>query len=224
MRREVWSATTSVRNKPSSVASLAAIRSAIRVSAVSVAWSAVSTVLAVALGVVSGTGVLVAFGAIGAVDGLGSATLVYHFRHALRHESISDELEVLAHRVVLVGLLTAGVAAVIGGLAGLLTGHAGEPRSPELAIAAVSAIVLTLLSVQKQSIAGRVESRALLSDGHLSGIGAAQAAVALGGIALSELLGWTAMDPIATMLVGIVAISVAVKTWSSARRSQEGRL
>ncbi len=90
------------------------VNSALVVSVQSVAWTVAASSAAVALGIQTGTAVLVAFGAIGIVDAIGSIALVYHFHHGMRHDELSEELERLAHSVVLVGLFLVGCAAIIG--------------------------------------------------------------------------------------------------------------
>ena len=189
------------------------VNSALVVSAQSVAWTVAASTAAVALGIRSGTAVLVAFGAIGIVDAIGSIALVYHFHHGIRHDELSEELERLAHRVVLVGLLLVGCAAIIGGLLRLTMEQSSEPSAVGVALAAVSFVALVALSARKQRIARRVSSNALLSDGHLSAIGATQAAVALAGTAATLWFSWHWADAAATTIVGCVAATLAIFTW-----------
>ncbi|MDQ1423264.1 MAG: hypothetical protein QOD72_762, partial [Acidimicrobiaceae bacterium] len=184
------------------------------VSAQSVVSTVVASSAAIALGLGSHTAVLVAFGAIGFVDAIGSVALMYHFRHALRHDRLSDHLEKLSHRIVLVGLLLVGSAAIIGGLTRLVMDQSSEPSNAGVALAATSLVVLTVLSARKQSIARRVSSNALRSDGHLSGIGAMQAGVTLAGTAVTRWVGWQWADAAATAVVGCVAATLALVTWS----------
>jgi len=55
------------------------LRAGLRVSAVSIAWTLSSSVAAVAIGIATGSLVLIAFGLTGVLDAAGSATLVVHF-------------------------------------------------------------------------------------------------------------------------------------------------
>jgi hypothetical protein len=84
--REVWSAR--VGRRPEEQHGEPQSRS-IRLarSLVSVVWTVIASSVAIALGITGNSAVLVAFGAIGFVDALGSVALVYHFRHALRTTS-----------------------------------------------------------------------------------------------------------------------------------------
>jgi divalent metal cation (Fe/Co/Zn/Cd) transporter len=182
------------------------------VSLTSVVWSVVASCVAIALGVTSDSAVLVAFGAIGFVDAAGSVALTYHFRHALRHDALSERLELIAHRVVVTGLFAVGIAAVVGGVVRLVRGDTSESSGPGTALAALSLVVLAALSARKQKLARRVGSDALLADGRLSGVGALQAGVTLFGTAAALALGWGWADAVAAGLVGLVAISIGVVT------------
>ena len=210
-----WRRVIEHEHRPSSESastSRAHVNSAFVVSAVSAAWTVAASSASVTLGVQSHTMVLVAFGAIGFVDAIGSIALVYHFRHALRHDRLSEALENAAHRIVLGGLLLVGCLAVIGGLARLATGGSGEASNAGILLAAASLLALTGLSARKRSLARRVSSNALRSDGHLSAIGAMQAAVTLVGTVATRWLAWHWADAAATTVVGCVAVTLAVVT------------
>lgn len=182
------------------------------VSMQSLVWTLCSSAVAVVIGVRSGTAVLIAFGAIGTVDALGSAALAYHFNHALHHDRLSDELERLAHRVVLVGLLVVGLAAVITGLVKAAQATPHEASIAGAVLAVLSLVALTALAGRKRRIARRIGSDALRSDSHLSTTGATLAAITLLGIAASRWLEWHWADGVATAAVGAGAALLAVFT------------
>ncbi|HEV7535472.1 MAG TPA: cation transporter, partial [Acidimicrobiia bacterium] len=165
---------------------------------------------------------LVAFGAIGFVDAIGSAALAYHFRHTLRHDAPSEQLERLAHRAVIIGLLVVGLGAVGGSVARLVGGESVEPSTVGVVLAAVSLVVLLALSARKLALAGPVGSPALRTDGHLSAVGAAQAGVTVVGAVVTRWFGWYWADAVAGTVLGCVAVTVAVATWAMERRTLPG--
>ncbi|MDQ1479733.1 MAG: hypothetical protein QOI44_594 [Actinomycetota bacterium] len=191
------------------------VRAAWLVSLQSVVWTVVASSIAIALGITGDSAVLIAFGAIGFVDAVGSIALVYHFRHALKHDEISDRLEKVAHRVVLIGLFVVGAGAVVLGCGRLAVRSAGGSSDAGTALAAVSLAVLIALSARKQSLGRRVGSDALVADGRLSGVGAMQAAVTLFGTVAARGLHWDWADAVAATLVGLVAIGVAIASRQS---------
>jgi divalent metal cation (Fe/Co/Zn/Cd) transporter len=195
------------------------VRAALAVSLASVVWTLLSSALAVVIGLGSHQIVLVAFGAVGVVDAVGSMALTYHFRHALRHDQLSERFESIAHRVVLTGLFSVGSAAVAIGAVRLAAGRSGGSSDAGVVLAGVSLVLLLVLSNAKRRIAGRIESSALRSDGHLSGVGATFAAITLAGTGLERWLGWHWTDATATMILGVIGVWLAVTTWRSERPS-----
>jgi divalent metal cation (Fe/Co/Zn/Cd) transporter len=190
------------------------VRAARRVSEVSVVWTVIASALAIALGVVSGSAVLTAFGAIGVVDAIGSIALVHHFRHALRAEELSDRFERRAHYIVIAGLGIIGATTIVASALRLVTHASADVSSAGTVVAAVSLGALTALSARKRWVAHRVGSRALLADAHLSTIGALQAAVALAGLVAAVWLGWKWADGVAAIAVGAVAVTLAILSWT----------
>jgi hypothetical protein len=180
------------------------LRQARVVSEVSATFSIVTSTLALATGIYASSVVLVALGAIGYVDACGSIALAHHFRHGLRNDALEDRFERRAHRIVKFGLLTVGAVTVVVSIIRLVTGASADSTVLGAIVAAVSAVVLMVLSFRKVRIAALVPSPALRSDGHLSAVGAAQAAVALAGIVFSA-------DAVAAAAVGCVAVVLGVQ-------------
>jgi divalent metal cation (Fe/Co/Zn/Cd) transporter len=225
VRREAWSARDgAMRNEPgpdeaSPIMNRRDVLAALWVSLASVVWTLLSSALAVTIGLGSHQIVLVAFGAVGVVDAVGSVALTYHFRHALRHDELSERFEKIAHRIVLTGLVSVGSAAIAIGAIRLATGHSGGSSDAGVVLAGVSLVLLLVLSSRKRRIARRIDSSALRSDGHLSGVGATFAAITLAGTGLERWLGWHWTDATATMILGVIAVWLAATTWRSERSS-----
>ena len=186
------------------------LRAAWLVSLQSIIWTVFASTAAIAIGASSGSGALVAFGAIGLVDALGSGALVYHFGHAIRHERVSAHREQVAHRIVVVGLVAVGLATIVVNVARLILASEGEASELGVLLAAISLLVLTALSARKRSIARRVSSSALRADGHLSAVGATLAAITLAGTVATQQFGWHWADAAAAILVGGIAMHLGV--------------
>lgn len=190
------------------------VRVARLLSVLSVAWTITAGCGAIVLGVREPSAALVAFGAVGFVDAAGSASLAYQFHHGLRHDALAAHLEAASHRVVAVGLLTVGLASVT--LGGVRLVRADESGSSWIgtALAGAALAVLLGLALGKVRVATRVRSGALRSDGHLSAVGAAEAAVTLvGAVTSSWGFGWA--DALAAIAVGSVAAVVGARSMAS---------
>ncbi|MCU1490334.1 MAG: cation efflux protein [Acidimicrobiaceae bacterium] len=191
------------------------LRSGVQVSAVSIGWTVFSSTVAVALGFTHGSLVLVAFGFTGVLDAIGSAVLVVHFRRALRHESISGRHEYVALRVVTTGLLLVGILTAVESVQHLVNKTASHGVPLGLVVAALSIVVLAVLSHRKRKLGRLIPSRALLADGWLSATGSLLALATVVGTGLTSLFGWWWADPTAAMIVALGAIGTAVAMWRS---------
>lgn len=193
------------------------VRSGLRVSVISLTWTLVAGFSAIAIGFVHRSLVLVSFGAIGLVDALGSAGLIVNFRHALRDEAISVLFERRAHTLVTAGMGTVGVATIGDSAYRLSTRPAPGSDLPGIVLAAVSIVVLTLLSRRKRHLGARIPSVALSADGWLSAIGAGLGVVALAGTGLETGLAWSWADPVGAIGVGAGALSLSIALFRGAR-------
>lgn len=187
-----------------------AVRSGLRASAASIGWTLCASAATLVFGLASRSVVLVAFGAVGLCDAAGSAALVVHFRHALRHEAISDHHERVAHRVVLAGLVIVGTATAAASVLRLAAGGRTHEPAAGIAVSAVSIAVLAALAWWKRRIAFRIPSQALLADSWLSLAGSLTATAAVLGTALNAVYGWWWIDPAAAITIALGALAVAV--------------
>lgn len=194
------------------------VRSAWRISALSAAWTIATSSLAIVLGVAQGSVTLVAFGAVGYLDALGSVVLVIHFLCSTRRLAMAERAERWAHWIIGSGLVAVGLAAVVVSAIRLLGGQEADGSAAGIVLSALSVVTLAVLSYRKQKIARRIGSAALLADGHLSGVGAMQAAVVLAGTLTTTQFGWRWVDPAAASAVGIFAIVLGCGTLRDARR------
>src|SRR5262249_4514124 len=113
-------------------------------------------------------------------------------------------------RVVRAGMFAVGAATVLLSIARLATGREGSAPVAGSMLAAISVVVLTVLSVRKVKLGRGVGSHALVVDGRVSGVGAVQAAIALLGLAATRWFdaGWA--DAAAAMVVGAAAALLAI--------------
>lgn len=205
---------------PRSAPTSQALRSALHVSWISVIWTIIASSSAVAAGLERGSLVLVVFGATSALDGAGSLTLAFHFRHAVANESVSTTRERLALRVVSGGLIAIGLFTIVESTRRLLGDSTTERSTLGIAVAAASVVVLTALTTWKRAAARQVRSKALAADGTLSATGAALAVVVLVGTAFSSRANLHWIDPATALIVAVLAAASGV----SALRSEERAL
>ena len=200
------------------------IRSGIRVSVASIVWTIAAGGGAIVAGLLGHSLVVIVFGLTGFADAAGSFTLVFHFRHALKHEAMSAARERLALRVVSGGLLAIGLFTIVESTRRLVVGSRAGDSAYGAGIAVASFVALGVLAAWKRAIARTVGSRALGADGLLSAIGAGLAFIAAVGATLAGRRHLSWIDPASSMVLAVIAVSVASGCFAEKKRSSSRRM
>ncbi|HUR77625.1 MAG TPA: cation transporter [Acidimicrobiales bacterium] len=187
------------------------VRAGLYASMASLAWTGTVSAAEITLGITHGVLSLIVFGLAGALDAVGSATLVVHFRHALRHDELADHHERRAALVVNGGLVALGAVTVLESARRLVTATSGEQTTAGVVVAVAAVVVLPALALWKIRIARRVGSHALRADGYLSATGALLAGVAIVGATLGTRDGLWWVDPAAALSIAGVAAAIGAK-------------
>jgi len=183
-------------------------KAALLVSQVSVAWTLVASAAAVVVGITSGALVLIAFGATGLLDAAGSYALIVTFRHAVLHDAVDPRRELLALRIIGVGLIVVGVVTGGESIRRLAAGSHASSSALGTAIAFASAFVLAGLTLRKMQLAARLDSPGLRADGWLSATGSMLAVITLAGTSLAGRASWA--DPSAALAVAVGAAGLGI--------------
>jgi divalent metal cation (Fe/Co/Zn/Cd) transporter len=183
------------------------IRDGLRASVASLTWTFLASSTAIGLGLARNSLVLVAFGAVGLLDAVGSFTLVVHFRHALRNDDLSERHERIALRVITIGMIVVGVLTIAQGIHRLADHGEAEGVPAGTVLAGASAVVLATLAARKLLVGRQIPSPALRADGWLSLMGSFLAAITVAGTGLNAALGWWWLDSVAAIVIAAVAIA-----------------
>lgn len=184
------------------------LRSALRVSAASAAWTLTASVAAIVLGLSNGSLALVSFGAVQLFDFAADVVLVVHFRAG----AAAEHLERVVLRVVAAGLFAVGCVTAVVSVVYLVNHAAADESLGSVVFAVASLVALTALAVRKRHLSVRLPSHALRADGNLTAVGAALAAVTVGGIVMAGAFDWWWADPAAALVIALGAIGVGART------------
>lgn len=179
-------------------------------SRLSVGWALFAGVTSIVAGLLAGSIALVGFGASSVVDGSASIVLIWRFHTERSEPHRVEQVEHLAARAIGVALLVVSTYLVVGAVISLRAGSGPERTPAGIALAASSMLVLPVLATRKIAIARGLRSRALRSDGVLSGAGALLAAATLAGLILDATLHWWWSDAVAALLIAAVLIREGV--------------
>ena len=178
---------------------------ALRLSMLSVAWAALSGTASLTLGVLDHSLAITGVGLNLLGDLAGSLALIWRFDQERRGSHRADGLERVARLVVGTSLGLVAVFLVVQSARRLVDGTRPSTDVGAILVAAASVVVLPPLARAKRRVGAALGSRALRGDGTLSGVGAAVALLAVAGLLVNRALGWWWADPVAALLVAVVA-------------------
>ena len=196
-------------------------RRALRLEYATIGWNVGEAFLTIGLGVAAGSLALIGFGSDSIIEIFASAVVVWHLIPG--HEVDHPERTALALR--LVGLAFAVLAVVLVSLSirDLVTGRRPDESPWGIIYLGVTAMVMFALARSKKLIATRLDSAPLRSEASMTFLDGILSAGTMLGLALNALFGWWWADPIAALLVGLVAANEARENWEEARELLEGQ-
>ena len=192
------------------------LRRALRLSAISVALSAVTGGIAVVVALATGALSLLGFGVDAVIDATASVALIVRFRIERDDPARAARAEHLAERAVGAALLALAAYLVYGAVRALIGGTHPELTIVGVVIPLVAIVLLPPLAVAKFRTARHLHSAALRADSFLTGVAAALGAVSLISLVLGEALDIHWADAVGALLMapviareGMVSIGLA---------------
>ena len=188
------------------------VQQALNLSYAAIAWTLVTGVVGVVVGVSAASTALVGTSADVLADMASSAVLVWRFRAEINGHPVGIKAEHIAERVAASALTVVAIGIAIAAGLRLISGEAAEESPLTLVIAIASMVVLPLFAVAKYRLAAEVPSPALKMDGHITLVGAGMAAITLVGLALTSAYDWAWADPSAALVVAALALAVGLRS------------
>ncbi|HJW21659.1 MAG TPA: cation transporter [Candidatus Limnocylindrales bacterium] len=177
------------------------LRRALELSALSVGFSGVVGILAVAVGLTSGRLALLGFGFDAAIDSIASVVLFWRFVIERTHPHHAERAESISEVIVSAVLVVLAIYLAYGAIQALASGAHPAATEVGVAISLVSLVVLPPLALAKRRVAIALRSGALRGDSILTGIAAILALVSLLGFVLTEALGVAGADAISGLVI-----------------------
>ncbi len=188
------------------------VRQALRLSALSIAWSGLAGSIAIYVALVSGSLSLLGFGADAVIDSVASGALVWRFRVESRQPDRAARVETLAERAVGLALIALALYLAFGSLRALAAQAHPEASVAGVALLLASTAVLPPLAIAKYRVAARLGSGALRADSILTAVAALLAVISLAAFAISDAFGLWWADAAAA---AVVAPIVLREGWNS---------
>ena len=176
--------------------------------AATITYNVVEAVVALAAGRAASSSALVGFGLDSVVEVASAATVAWQFAGP-DHEA----RERTALRVIALSFFGLAVFVTVDSLRSLLGAGTAEHSGVGLVLAAVSLLVMPLLSYGQRRAGRALGSRSAVADSRQTLLCTYLSAVLLVGLALNSLLGWSWADPVAGLVIAGVAVREGLQAW-----------
>jgi cation diffusion facilitator family transporter len=185
-------------------------------TALTIGWNSLEAVVAVASGLLAGSIALVGFGLDSVVEVSSALVIVWRLSRQDADQETNERAERRAVRLIALSFFVIAAYVAIDAVLKLL----GLDEHPEhsavgIAIAALSLVVMPTLAWAKRRVAAGLNSVALKADAAETQLCTYLSVVVLIGLGANSLLGWWWMDPVAGLVVAVLAIREGRAAWVS---------
>jgi len=189
----------------------ALVRRVRRLVGATIAYNVVEAVVALSAGTAASSTALVGFGLDSVIEVSSAAAVAWQF--SARDHALRDSRERVALRITAVSFFALAAYIVIS--AGrALAGHAEARHSTVgIILAAVSLLVMPVLSISQRRAGRRLLSASAVADSKQTLLCTYLSAVLLVGLVVNSLLGWRWADPVAGLVIAVVAIREGREAW-----------
>ncbi|HVT76572.1 MAG TPA: cation transporter [Acidimicrobiales bacterium] len=189
-----------------------AVKRARLLNRVSIGWNVAEAFVALGAGVVAGSVSLVGFGFDSVIEVTASLILAWRLRQERRGACVAESDKRATKAIALSFFALAGYV-IVDGLGDLIGHHPPDASAIGLAVAALSLFVMAWLSTAKRRLAPALGSNAVIADANQTRLCALLSGIVVIGVGANTLLGWWFMDPLAAIVVGMIAAREGVHSW-----------
>lgn len=194
-------------------------QSALRLQYATIAWNVGEAVLTIALGVAAGSLALVGFGTDSVIEIFASVVVVWHLRGEEHHHRTRRAL-----RLVGVAFLLLAVALGVAATRDLWTGREAAESWPGIVYLAITAVVMFALAIAKRRVAVDLGDEPFAAEAEMTFLDGLLSTATLTGLLLNAIWGWWWADPLAGLLIAVIALREAWESFEEAGEFSESRV
>jgi divalent metal cation (Fe/Co/Zn/Cd) transporter len=179
-----------------------------RLVAATITYNVVEGIVAIAAGVGASSAALVGFGLDSTIEVASAAAVAWQFSGR-----DPEAREHVALRVIAVSFFVLAAYVTVDALRALAGGGETDPSTAGLVLAALSLIIMPVLSYAQRHAGRRLGSASAVADSKQTLLCTYLSAVLLVGLGLNSLYGWSWADPLAALVIAAVAVREGREAW-----------
>ncbi|MGW4211102.1 cation transporter [Lentzea sp. NPDC004789] len=176
--------------------------------AATITYNVVEAVIALAAGTVASSTALIGFGLDSVIEVASAAAVAWQFSG-----SDPEARERTALRVIAVSFFALAAYVTFESAAALLGQDRAEHSTTGIVLAAVSLLVMPVLSYAQRRAGRELGSASAVADSKQTLLCTYLSAVLLAGLAVNSLFGWWWADPLAALVIAAVAVHEGSEAW-----------
>ena len=177
--------------------------------AATIAYNVIEAVIAIAAGTVASSAALIGFGLDSMVEVTSAAAVAWQFT-----AKDPETREKTALRIIAFSFFGLAIYVTIDAARTLLGTGEAQPSTVGLVLAAVSLLIMPLLSYGQRRAGRELGSRSAVADSKQTLLCTYLSAVLLVGLGLNTMFGWAWADPIAALVIAAVAVKEGREAWN----------
>ena len=178
-----------------------------------IGWNVIEGVVAVTAGIAAGSIALIGFGFDSMIEVLSAFVVVWQFRAELRG-GYDEDRERLALQLIAVSFFVLAAYVTIEAIRNLFfTDRDADRSSVGIVLAALSLTVMPALAWAKRRTADRLGLPTLRADANETLLCAWLSATLLGGLVLNAAFGRGWADPVAAIIIALLAAREGLEAW-----------
>jgi divalent metal cation (Fe/Co/Zn/Cd) transporter len=176
-----------------------------------ITYNLIEAVVAITAGSLASSGALIAFGLDSIIEVASAAAVAWQFS-AATPEAV-ERREHRALRIIAVSFFVLAAYVTADAIRALLGAGTAEHSTPGLMLAALSLVIMPLLSAAQRRTGRELGSASAVADSKQTLLCTYLSAVLLAGLAVNSMFGWAWADPIAALVIAAVAVKEGREAW-----------
>jgi divalent metal cation (Fe/Co/Zn/Cd) transporter len=179
--------------------------------AATITYNMIEAVVAITAGTIASSTALIGFGLDSVVEVSSAAAVAWQF--SARDHETQQAREKTTLRIIAISFFVLAAYITVESIRNLLGAAEADHSTVGLALAAVSLVVMPVLSYAQRRTGRELGSASAVADSKQTLLCTYLSAVLLVGLGLNSLFGWSWADPIAALVIAAVAVKEGRDAW-----------
>lgn len=180
--------------------------------AATITYNVIEAAIALTAGAIASSTALIGFGVDSLIEVASATAVAWQFSAA-----DPEARERTALRIIAVSFFALAAYVTVESLRSLVGGKEAAPSTPGIVLAALSLVIMPVLSYTQRRAGRELGSLSAVADSKQTLLCTYLSGVLLIGLLLNSLFGWSWADPLAALVIGGVAVREGREAWRGHR-------